>query len=63
MMLKACPFCGFKKPMLITIPGEDGWRDRYVVRCAYDEGGCGAESGYRHYKEETIEAWNRRAHK
>lgn len=58
--MRACPFCGFTYTVLITIPGLDGFRDRYAVRCPYDEGGCGAEGGWRHYKEEAIEVWNQR---
>ena len=58
--LKPCPFCG-NEPTLIVYRGKDGWRDRYAVLCRYDDGGCGAESGWYHYEEETIEAWNRRA--
>lgn len=58
--LLPCPFCG-NEPTLIVYRGKDGWRDRYAVLCRYDDGGCGAESGWYHYEEETIEAWNRRA--
>ena len=59
--LKQCPFCGFRRAQLITIKGEDGFRDRYAVRCDYEDGGCGAESGWRHSKEEAIEIWNQRS--
>lgn len=58
--LKLCPFCGFTATVGVYY-GKNGWRDRYFVMCRYDEGGCGAESGLYHYKEEAIEAWNRRA--
>ena len=44
----------------MTIEGKDGWRDRYFVLCDYEEGGCGAGGGYRHYKEDAIYAWNER---
>ena len=57
--MKPCPFCG-KEPTLTTYEGKDGWRDRYGVLCRYDEGGCGAESGLYHSKEEAIDCWNRR---
>lgn len=60
MPMRACPFCGFTAPVLITIPGQDGFRDRYAVQCPYYDGGCGAEGGWRHYKEEAIEVWNQR---
>lgn len=60
--LKPCPFCGYKRPILRKIFAKnDGWRDRYSVLCNYDEGGCGAEGGWRHYAEEAIMVWNRRA--
>lgn len=59
--LKKCPFCGGEEPVTVIIrKGKDGWRDRYAVLCDYDYGGCGAESGWYHYEEEAIEAWNRR---
>lgn len=59
--LKPCPFCGNESsPRLVTIEGKDGWRDRYFVLCDYEEGGCGAGGGYRHYKEDAIYAWNER---
>ena len=58
--IRECPHCAFPGAVLITIPGRDGFRDRYAVRCPYDDGGCGAEGGWRHYKEEAIEAWNER---
>lgn len=58
--LKPCPFCN-NIPTIRIFVGKDGWRDRYAVLCRYDEGGCGAESGLYHYKEEAVEAWNRRA--
>ena len=54
-----CPFCGHGAT-LIKIDGVDGWRDRYAVRCDYMYGGCGAEGGWRHYKDEAIDAWNNR---
>ena len=57
--LKKCPFCGGEGTVIIR-KGKDGWRDRYAVLCDYNYGGCGAESGWYHYEEEAIEAWNRR---
>lgn len=60
--LKSCPFCGETEPVrLIVSPGKDGWRDRYFVLCNYEDGGCGAESGWYHSQIEAIGAWNRRA--
>ena len=58
--IKSCPFCGYKHPSLRVIEGKDGFRDRYAVLCNYDDGGCGAEGGWRHYAEEAIMVWNRR---
>ena len=58
--LKPCPFCG-EEGTIIVRKGKNGWRDRYAVLCDYEHGGCGAESGWYHYEEEAIEAWNRRA--
>lgn len=62
MELKPCPFCGDDEaPRMMIRKGKDGWRDRYYVLCEYNEGGCGAESGWYHYESEAAEAWNRRA--
>ena len=57
--LKHCPFCG-NEPTEIVRKGKNGWRDRYAVLCDYENGGCGAESGWYHYRAEAIDAWNRR---
>lgn len=60
--LKPCPFCGSTDaPRLYTRHGKDGWRDRYMVLCDYDDGGCGSSSGWYHYPGEAVECWNRRA--
>lgn len=60
--LKPCPFCGMKDSIVfITRKGKDGWRDRYSVLCDYEDGGCGAESGWYHDRGEAVAAWNRRA--
>lgn len=57
-----CPFCGETESVRMMIrKGKDGWRDRYFVRCEYDSGGCGAESGWYHSEEEAADSWNRRA--
>lgn len=58
--LKSCPFCG-GEPTEVVRKGKDGWRDRYAVLCDYEHGGCGAESGWYHYRNEAVEAWNRRS--
>ena len=60
--LKPCPFCGSNDaPRLYTRHGKDGWRDRYMVLCDYDDGGRGASGGWYHYIDEAVRAWNRRA--
>jgi len=60
--LKPCPFCGDgHAPTSIVRLGKNGWRDHHAVLCDYGAGGCGAESGWYHSREEAIEAWNRRA--
>lgn len=60
--LKSCPFCGDNEaPLIIVRRGKDGWRDRFLVLCDYEHGGCGGSSGWHHYEPEAIEAWNRRA--
>ena len=58
--LKPCPFCGNEEVTLIVRKGKQGWRDRFLVLCSYDDYGCGAGRGWYHYEEEAIEAWNRR---
>jgi Lar family restriction alleviation protein len=57
--LERCPFCG-EAPKIVVYKGKNGFRDRFAVQCSYVDGGCGAEGGQRHSKEEAIEAWNRR---
>lgn len=60
--LKHCPFCGETESVRMLIrKGKDGWRDRFFVRCEYDNGGCGAESGWSHSEKEAADSWNRRA--
>lgn len=59
--LKPCPFCGEKESVrLMKRYGKDGWQDRYYVLCEYDNGGCGAESGWCYSEAEAIFAWNTR---
>lgn len=57
--IKSCPFCGGEGTVIIR-KGKNGWQDRYAVLCDYEYGGCGSESGWYHYEEEAIRAWNRR---
>ena len=59
--LKICPFCGNKDVTIMTRRGKNGWRDYFYVLCDYNDGGCGALSGWYHYVDEAIEAWNKRA--
>ena len=67
--LKPCPFCGGEK-LIITDCKEleecsnfekCEYVNCYTVCCDFEQGGCGATSGYRLHKEEAIEAWNKRA--
>ena len=59
--LKPCPFCGSADaPRLYTRHGKDGWRDRYMVICDYEDGGCGSEGGWYTTDDEAVECWNRR---
>ena len=57
--IKPCPFCGnVNSPRLMTRHGKDGWRNQYYILCDYDDGGCGASSGWCHSQEEAIACWN-----
>lgn len=67
--LKPCPFCGGEK-LIITdcIELEDcnnfekcEYEPYYTVCCDFNQGGCGATTGFCLNKQEAIEAWNRRA--
>ena len=60
---RRCPFCGNEDLQLVTIPGRDGYRTRFAVRCNYDDGGCGAEGGWRHDVDEAVACWNQRRRK
>ena len=60
--LKPCPFCG-KEDLFVGTDHEidlDLLSGMFAVCCDFQNGGCGACSGYRDTKEEAIEAWNRR---
>ena len=61
--VKRCPFCGYSDPEMVVIPGRDGFRTRFAIRCNYDNGGCGAEGGWRHSPDEAVDAWNQRRRK
>lgn len=57
-----CPHCSSNTaPRITIIEGKDGFRNRYAVLCDYENGGCGAEGGYRHSEEEAIAVWNERS--
>ena len=58
--LKYCPFCGNKYVYLMKRHATGGWRDKYCVLCDYNDGGCGASSGWYHSPDEAAEYWNRR---
>ena len=55
-----CPHCGNEVLTILIREGRNGFRDRYSVLCDYNEGGCGAESGWYHSRNEAIWSWNRR---
>ena len=61
--LRACPFCGNPRVKLVGIPAGNGFRERFCVRCDYNDGGCGAEGGWRHYMLEAMDVWNMRRRK
>ena len=66
--LKACPFCGNKNIHIESCKDledcgnfEECYNDGYVaVICSFNNGGCGASSGYRKSSDEAMEAWNYR---
>lgn len=60
--IRRCPFCGNKNVTVryYKADGEKLMRDRYAVLCSWNEGGCGAESGWYHSPEEAIVMWNQR---
>lgn len=67
--LKPCPFCGGEKLIITGCKELEECSNfekcertyYYTVCCDFNQGGCGASSGYRLNEEEAIEAWNRRA--
>lgn len=60
--LKACPFCGQKK-YLILIEEEYFSETQYQIVCDATnwKGGCGASCGWQDTLQKAQEAWNRRA--
>jgi len=60
--VKRCPFCGKPDPVLRTYKadGKKLFLDRFSVLCRWDDGGCGAESGWYHSPEEAVAMWNQR---
>lgn len=66
---KPCQFCGGKSIVITNCKEleacenfkECGNAEYVSVVCDFNQGGCGASSGYRPNIKEAIEAWNRRA--
>ena len=61
--VRSCPFCGNPDVEMVIMPGKDGFRTKFAVRCNYDNGGCGAEGGWRHDDQEAVDVWNQRKRK
>lgn len=62
--LKPCPFCGGEKVVVLEEGGNSEIFENirnYIICCDFNNGGCGATSGFRRTEEEAIEAWNKRA--
>ena len=64
-----CPFCGGQNIVVDSCKGLEaceGCKEcspRYhAVVCNYNEGSCGASSGYYPTVMQAIEAWNKRAY-
>lgn len=58
VQLKKCPFCGYRRPLIIT---HKKYRNiLYSVRCDIKNGGCGVETKRMPYKEDVVRAWNER---
>lgn len=60
--LKSCPFCGNTKIFVGqgTEIQDNTYNEQYAVCCDFQQGGCGACSGYRLTKTEAIKIWNGR---
>lgn len=59
--LKPCPFCGGKKLVITNCEDLDTYGNNYNICCDFNQGGCGASSGYRSSIKEAVELWNKRA--
>ena len=66
LYLEPCPFCGEDVACLTTNielnelePHEEP--ERFTVVCDYQNGGCGAMSGYKETEEKAAKAWTTRA--
>lgn len=57
--LMSCPFCGFRRPILLTHKKFNSVM--YSVRCDIKNGGCGVETKHMPYIEDVVKAWNTRA--
>ena len=67
--LKPCPFCGKTVAKLSNCKDLEDCENfeecgcdeiMHTVVCNWNNGGCGASTGYRKTENEAIEAWNRR---
>lgn len=70
MNLKPCPFCGKTEIIVLDAndiseadPDDNRWEPDpcYAVVCDYNNGGCGATSGYRESIGQAADAWNQRS--
>ena len=67
-LLTPCPFCGKGIARFVTcqeVRACGGWRaceeGRYLsIACSFQDGGCGASSGFFPTAQEAADAWNRR---
>ena len=57
--LKPCPFCGGEAKLRETTYGNN--IGAYFVYCANRDCEVSPSTGYRRFRKEAIEAWNRRA--
>ena len=63
--LKNCPFCGGSDVCPVMNTELEGLEHSegsgyFTVVCKYNNGGCGATSGYRPTRKDAIIAWNGR---
>lgn len=61
--LQRCPFCGGGKLKVMTaqeLYGDPERSDYTAVVCDYQQGGCGASTGFHQYIEDAIVAWEKR---